>query len=134
VTPTSTPTLPNPCSSVPNSQNLPKLNNNSGYWCTIHLGTTGFIVASWFDNNDTNNTVNVYANIPSAFGSADPNTTTPGQLSGNLAVQLRGTYVFAVTSCLQPGTYTVYFWNQGSAFPSSSAGVTAFPTSTCGTG
>jgi Flp pilus assembly protein TadG len=128
--PTATPSLPSPCDTIPNSANLPALSNNTGYWCTLRITTSAFILASWFDNFDPNNSIAVYPNNPFA-GRPDPTGTDPGSIASNLAIGFRGYSLFAVTGCLQPGTYTTYFFNRGSSFPTSDADVSAYPSTSC---
>jgi hypothetical protein len=125
ITPTPTPTLVNPCSS--SSQSLPALNNNTGYWCTLSASSASKIVASWQDNFDPNNQILVYLNNPGPFvGQTDPSSLDPNKISStNLAtIDRGGTGVLrGSTTCVQPGIYSIYFFNRGNSYPASSGNV-----------
>jgi hypothetical protein len=135
VPPTPTPTLPNPCTNIPNAQPLPALGNNTGYWCTIRLTTSAVILGGWADNSDSNDQIMVYLNNPGPFvGRPDPSTLDPNNLTSfnNQAFDFRGSTLFGITPCLGPGTYSVYFYNRGSATPASLASVLTFTPTDCG--
>jgi Flp pilus assembly protein TadG len=131
VTPTATPVLPNPCSAIPNAQSLPALGNNTGYWCTVRTTTSSVIVGNWQDNNGPNNQILIYLDNPNPFvGQPDPSLLDPNKISAtNLAVSFRtsdNVLWGGTSSCADPDTYSVYFYNRGNAFPASTGNVSTF--------
>jgi Flp pilus assembly protein TadG len=123
VTPTATPTLPNPCSVT---LSIPALANNTGYWCTLRFSVSSEILANWQDSGEPNNQLPIYQNTPFA-GQSDPNTSAPPNGAiGTIYRAPDGSLWGATNGCVQPGTYTVYFFNRGSAFPASSGSVAAY--------
>jgi Flp pilus assembly protein TadG len=128
-TPTSTPTpaavLPNPCSLIPNAGGLPALANNTGFWCTLRLGSAASVLAYWQDNGQANNQLQIYAGTP-LDGQSDPSSAAPPD--GAIGVMYRSTAgVLSGSSigCLQPGTYTVYFFDRGARIDATNANVSA---------
>ncbi len=140
-TPTGTPQLPNPCSDTPNTNLIRPLGNNSGWWCTLQLTTPSAIITYWQDNGGPNNQILIYLNNPSPFvGQPDPSPLDPNKISNtSLAFNYRTAngWIWGYTYgpgpanplpppvCVGPGTYSIYFYNRGNAFPSSNANVNA---------
>ena len=123
ITPTPTPLLPNAC--IPNAQSLPALANDTGYWCTLRITTPSLILANWQDNYDPNNQLPIYQNTPFA-GQADPSSSAPPIGAIGVYYRFNGWLWGSTIVCVQPGTYSVYFYNRGSAFPASSGNVSAY--------
>ena len=139
ITPTATPVIPNPCSAIPDSQPLPALTNNSGYWCSVRLTIASIISANWQDNFDQNNQIVIYASNPGPFvGQPDPTTLDPNKITAtNLSTQFRannGVLRGDTATCVQPGTYSVYFFNRGTAASASTANVSTLNCTTAGQG
>lgn len=129
ITPTPTPAVPNPCSAIPDGQQLPALSNNTGYWCTLAVTSSSFIIAFWQDNFDPNNQIAMYLDNPSPFvGQTDPSQLDPRQITAtNLATTFRAGngVLWGSSSCVQAGSYSIYFFNRGSAFAASIGNVSS---------
>jgi hypothetical protein len=106
------------CPIYPATVSVQPLNPNYGYWCTLQLTASSFIVGNWQVNNDPNKQLLIYPNTPFA-GPSDPVQTAPP--GGSLSVSWRDAQgqLWAATSCVPPGTYSAYFFNSGSAWGAS---------------
>jgi hypothetical protein len=119
--------IPNPCILLPTPLAVPALSNNFGYWCTLRITASAVLVVNWQDNDSPNNQILIYLNNPSPFNQQDPSSLDPNKITAtSLAVDFRasdGVLWGASLGCLQPGTYSVYFYNRGNTFVASSASV-----------
>ena len=95
---------------------------NRGYYYTITTAGSGTIAATWTLPSRNNIRLNIYAGNPFA-GQPNPAALPPpgGSLASNSG---NVTVLTATTGVTGPGTYSIYFYNQGSAIGSSTATVT----------
>jgi hypothetical protein len=97
---------------------VPQLGAGSGYWCTVQLTTSSWIVAAWQDNGDANKQLLIYPGNPFA-GPTDPVATSPPGGNVSTSYPYLGQLWAATVGCQTAGTYTVYFWNSGPLFVAS---------------
>ena len=122
-TPTMTPVPVHPCILEPSAQPIPLLASGFGYWCTVQIPATSWILANWQVNSDPNNQLLIYSGNPFA-GQSDPVLQSPGaDIGSNFTF---GGQLWTATGCMPPGTYAVYFYNLGSVFPISDGAVWTF--------
>ena len=122
-TPTVTPIPVHPCVLEPSTQAVPLLESGFGYWCTVQVSTNSWILANWQVNSDPNNQLLIYSGNPFA-GQSDPVLQSPApDIGSNFQF---GGQLWTATSCLPPGTYTVYFYNLGSQFQPSNGPIWVF--------
>jgi hypothetical protein len=147
VPPTATPTISRLCTPSPSSQLLPALPTGYGFWCTLTVTTSSYVMVQWDDQADPNNVIGVYSTSPDPFlGRGDPVQLAPP--SNDLAFNFRATsnnanrlpglppssnVLIALSNCLRAGTYQLYFYNAGTALPrtTSSAPTAAEALYTC---
>ncbi|HEY0581748.1 MAG TPA: hypothetical protein VGE94_06160, partial [Chloroflexota bacterium] len=147
IVPTATPTISRLCTPSPSIQLLPALPTGYGFWCTLTVTTTSYVMVQWDDQADPNNAIGVYSTSPDPFlGRGDPVQLAPP--SNNLAFNFRATtnnatslpglppgsnVLIALSNCLRAGTYQLYFYNAGTALPrtTSSAPTAAEALYTC---
>lgn len=122
-TPTATPQPPPPCATLPGRTTLPALARNMGYWCTIQLTSSTSITPGWEDNGHAGDQIFIYLNSPNPFaGQPDPTSMAPPP-TGNLGItpfEFAG-ILFTTTGCQPAGTYSVYFFDSGSAIATTTA-------------
>jgi hypothetical protein len=115
-TPLPTPTVSRICTPNPAVQLVAQLDPGYGFWCTVTLPTSSYVLAEWQDNGDSSNAVGLYSTLADPFaGSSDPVQLAPP--ANNLLFNWRSTTttLWGLSGCVPAGTYQLYFYNHGAA-------------------
>jgi hypothetical protein len=108
---------------------IPALAKNSGYYYTFTSAGSGTISATWTLPSANNIRIAIYSGNPLA---AEPNPASIAPPSGALASANGNVASLTATTGVEPaGTYTVYFYNQGSALPTATTGTVTYVRATC---